>query len=215
MERQLPAVVQEEPGRGLYARLRRLVELDFIKILIRDQAYRPNMQIPTHTFTDIYDAWLQQDPKDAWVPHDFTDERRLYYRDLDSWALTHTIQYPYRQVKELFMANLRRAASDYSADTAFMVSVRALPKGLQDEYFIMLTRDWFSLTTVNQLFQRYGLTLVDPAMHYQGMLNQISYSGYANSSLVGLDADSVTREGDVGQADVPKQLPNLSVEAIM
>jgi hypothetical protein len=200
---------------GLYTRLRRLVELGFIKLLIRDQAYRPNTQIPTHTFTDIYDAWLQQDPKDAWVLHDFTDERRLYYRDLDSWALAHTIQYSYRQVKELFMANLRLAASSYSADTAFMASVRALPKGLQDEYFSMLSRDWFSMTTVNQLFQKYGLTLADPAMHYQGLLNQISYSAYANSALVGIDADSITREGYVAQAEVPKQLPELSVEAIM
>ncbi|MGD0068919.1 MAG: hypothetical protein ABSB76_36495 [Streptosporangiaceae bacterium] len=203
---------KKSQAEGLYARLRRLAELNFIKILIRDQAYRPDTQIATHTFTDIYDAWLQQDPKDAWVLHDFTDERRLYYQDLDSWALDHTIRYPYRQVKELFMANLRRAASDYSADTAFMVSVRGLSKGLQDEYFSMLTRDWFSLTTVNQIFQRYGLTLADPAMHYQGLLNQISYSAYANSSLVGLDVDSVTGEL---QAEVPKQLPNLSVEAIM
>jgi hypothetical protein len=200
---------------GLHARLKRLVELGFIKLLIRDEAYRPDLQIPTHSFTDIYNAWLTQDPKDAWVLHDWTDERRLYYRDLDSWALTHTIQYPYRQVKELFMANLRRAAATYSADTAFMASVRALPKELQDEYFSMLNRDWFSLTTVNQLFQRYGLTLADPAMHYQGLLNQISYSAYANSSLVGLDVDGITSEGHVAQAEVPRQLPKLGLEAVM
>jgi hypothetical protein len=200
---------------GLYSRLRQFVELGFIKILIRDEAFRPGRQISTQTFTDIYEAWLQQDPPDAWVLRDFTDERRLYYQDLDSWALAHSMQYPYRQVKELFMENLRRAASSYSANTAFMTSVRALPKNLQDEYFDMLNRDWFSLTTVNQMFQRHHFTLADPAMHYQGLLNQISYSIYTGSSLVGIDVDSITSESQTPQIAIPNKLPSLSIEAIM
>lgn len=199
---------------GLYARLREFVRLGFIRILLRDEHYRPDRQTPIGTFTDLYNAWLEHDPPDAWVLRDFSSERRNYYADLDAWAMPQTVRYPYRNVKELFMQNLRLAAS-YSADTAYMSILRSLPSALQTEYFAMLDRPWFSLTSVNQLFQRHGLTIDDPAMHFQGLLNQITYSSFAGASLVGVDADSVTH-GSVQVPDgVKKKLARVDIDEIM
>jgi hypothetical protein len=199
---------------SLYERVREFVDSGCIKFMLRDQLYRPDFAAPVDSFSDVYRSWLARDPIDAWILQDFSDVRRRYFEALDSWALNSTLRYPYRSVKESFMLNSRSAAA--LSDTEFMSVVRGLPIELQREYFDLLHRDWFSLTDVNTLFQSRGLTLAHPIMHYQGLLNQVTFSGFVRSSVVGADIETgKPRSEHLAVRGLPKTMRAASLDEVL
>jgi hypothetical protein len=179
---------------GLYQRLQGLVEIGAVRLLMRDQLYRPNSETTIDSFTDIYESWLAHDPVDAWIVQEFTESRRAYFLDLDRWVAPNDIvRYPYRTMKLHFMENVRKASASENAGP-FSVAIRRLPTAVRSEYDSLLTREWFSLTDVNTLFQSRGIPWNHPAMLYQGLMNQMTFSAHSGAALVGAEAPDLPAE---------------------
>jgi hypothetical protein len=199
---------------NIYRRVKDFVQMGFVRILLRDSLYGPNFEMPVHTFEDVYRSWLARDTRDAWIIKDFTEGRVSYFQDLDRWAGEHTLRYPYRPLKERFMTNLREVV-DSSPNDPLTVQVRQLPPEIRREYQHLLERDWFSLTNVNELFQRRGMTIGHPAMHQHGMLNQQTFSDFARSSLMGADADDGELRKTESSGHIDKQLRTVELGEIL
>ncbi|HUY85821.1 MAG TPA: hypothetical protein VMU77_01800 [Acidimicrobiales bacterium] len=174
---------------GIYQRLRLFAEMGILRILLRDQTYRPTAQYDIETFTDVYKAWLEQDPIDAWMLQEVGPSRLDYFRNLDQWA-TGTVlsRYSYRELKMRFMENVR-SASRLEIPSGYLDAILALPEEMRDDYYRLIDREWFSLTDFIYLFQKGHLPSDHPAMFFQGLMNQVTFCGEAGSSLVGADSD--------------------------
>jgi hypothetical protein len=199
----------------LYNRLRKFAELGFVRILLRDETFRPHLAINVDSFSDLYAAWRKQDPTDAWIVQDFGRERESYFAEVDSWARGQVLtRYPYRPMKRLFMENVRLLS--YSEEpSGFLSTLRGLPLDLQREYYDLLDREWFSLTDVNELFQRRGLAPDHPAMLHQGLMNQVTFSSFNRNSLVGADSPDSAIEADFWGAPEAPGLRHVSLEEVL
>lgn len=203
-------------GPRLYRRLREFVEMGLVRIMLRDQSYRVHSQIDIGSFSDVFTAWQLQDPTNAWILQDFGDERKRYFADLDTWAKGSSVaRYPYRGVKELFMANIRSESA--SRESALSVAVRQLPVVVQTKYYDLLQHDWFSLTDINTLLQDGHVPADHPAMLYHGMANQVAFSAHKGSSLLGVDRFRIGPQGTGDPVPVKRsvRIEQMNLHAVL
>ena len=202
-------------GVDLYTRLKRFAEFGFVKLLLRDESYRLHSQIPIGSFSDVYGAWQAQDPTNAWMLQDFGSDRERYFQDLDSWARGEIlVRYPYRRVKELFMANVRREAYA-DGPSAFKESISSLPPEMTSAYYDLVQREWFSLTDINTLLQDWEVPDNHSALLNHGMMNQLTFSGFRGTALVGTDAFESTTLSAMEPAKSRRKLQSEGIEELL
>ena len=182
---------------GLYARLRTLADMGFVRFLLRNESYRPKGAMPVfacETFSDVYRSWLANDPMEAWINQEVTENRAKYFRDLDSWALDKaTERYNYPSLKLRFMENIRKAC--FTPDKPwFANSLNNLPDPIRSRYLELIRRDWFSLTDIVEFLQTNGLTGSNEFLMYNGLMNENVYGDAIHASLVGVDRDNLSIE---------------------
>lgn len=184
--------ISQQPN-GLYNRVRRLSSAGVITFLLRDQAIRidhasgSQQSREIESFYDVFRAWKEFDPPDAWIFKEFTEERRQFFREVDTWLKKCPVQrYNYVDLKHEFMQLTRKALSFNKAPWAPSV-LSGLNTKILEQHRNIIDREWFTLSDFYDFFQRcYPNTGRIPLL-YHGLLNEIAYSHYTSSNIVGFD----------------------------
>lgn len=177
---------------SLYDRLRAFSKLGLVKVLLRDSLYRPRAKIVEYkveNFSDVYDSWVKHNTMDAWICQEISEDRRQYFKHLDSWVLDATLRYNYQEIKSKFIEKVRIAFQS-GPESWFRKPIEKLHPTLQRHYFDLIYSDWFSLSDIYSLFQSHGVSNSHDVMLYHGLLNELTYNNSVSSLLLGIDKDT-------------------------
>ena len=178
---------------GLYRQFRELTEAGVLRLLLRDASFRQGTgnTLPVNTFLDVYHNWIRQDASSAWIVPPGKTDRSAFLKKIDSWVPDSAIErYDYSEVKSIFMEVVRSFGTTEAATWWIQTGGHELTH-LRQEYDAILHKDWFSLSDFYSLFQRSGLQSDSGPMLLHGLLNEVAYSRFAGTSLVGADLAGV------------------------
>jgi hypothetical protein len=187
--------IRKDKIHSLYNHVATLIDNNVLRVAVRDTTYLPasDRQIPCDTLADVYNSWLIQDMKDAWVtPAD--KDREAYITDLEHLVNNKNfIRYPYMDIKGDFMKRTRESLYAGERSPHFH-NYQSLPNSVRQRYDSLISRDWFSHSDVFDLLTKSKLQLEHPFVQAHGLFDEAAYASWNQSRLLGCDSKSWSAE---------------------